>query len=185
MRILPYEEKYREDVIRVCLSTGPENALTDSKTGAYIQNMYCNYYIDNEQDNIFVLVDDNDVAQGYILCAPNINRYISNMGKYFKVIKTTGFKNILECASEFIGTCIFSVKYPAHLHIDIMNEYTACGYGSELMKHELNNLKLKGVKGVMLIVGNYNDKAIRFYKRNGFKTVFKTMEASVMGQKLN
>lgn len=185
MRIIAYEDKYKDDVKSVCVHTGPSEAPTDIKTNVYILNMYCNYYIDNESENIRILVNDEGTAVGYILCAPDFKRYSAGMKTYFNKIRKTGIKNITECCCEFLGTFLFSKSYPAHIHIDIIHKYTGMGYGSQLLNEELSLLKTQGTKGVMLIVNKWNVGAVKFYKNNGFKVLLNSPSALIMGQKLN
>ena len=49
----------------------------------------------------------------------------------------------------------------------------------------LDKLKSNGSKGVMLIVGTGNVKAIKFYKKNGFKVLRRIGEGTVMAKELN
>lgn len=184
MKIVPYNDKYRTDVSYVCACTGPPQALTDSRMNAYILNMFCNYYIDNEQENVFVLTDDNDRAVGYILSTPSYKRFRKGIKKYLLLVRKTGIVNVIEGYSELLCTGAFSKKYPAHLHIDILDEYTGSGYGSQLMETLLGHLRSLNVSGVMLIVSSGNKGAVNFYKRKGFKTLLKTPPATVMGLKL-
>ena len=57
-----YEPKYYKDVQQVCLNTGPDSALTDPMMRDFILYTFCNYYIEQEPENVFVLVDENDAA---------------------------------------------------------------------------------------------------------------------------
>ncbi|MBR4452271.1 MAG: GNAT family N-acetyltransferase [Clostridia bacterium] len=184
MNIKNYDEKYREQVRYICKSTGPAEALTDEKTAAYIVNSYCNYYIDNEPDSCFVLTDDSDRAVGYILCSKNYMEYASKFGKYYDTVRKNAGINIVEVKAEHLVLKFFSEKYPAHLHIDILDEYTGHGSGTLLMNTLLSHLKSEGVKAVMLIVGSGNKPAVRFYKRNGFKVLISAFGGTVMGLKL-
>ena len=184
MKIENFEEKYRERVRFVCLSTGPDDALTNSRIGAYIENTYCNYYIDNEPENCFVLTDDDDNAVGYILCAKDYKAYSRCFGKYFGIIRKNAGINLIEVIAEQLVLKLFSRKYPAHLHIDILDGYTGQGSGSLLMNRLITCLRSEGVPAVMLIVGSGNTQAIRFYKRNGFTVLVHAFGATVMGLKL-
>ena len=49
------------------------------------------------------------------------------------------------------------------------------------MKALLEELKSRGVPGVMLMANSENEGAIRFYKRLGFKTLLKTKGPIIMG----
>ena len=79
---------------------------------------------------------------------------------------------------------LLGIKYPAHLHIDILPEYQGNGYGAQMMNTMLNNLKQKKVKGIMLMVNKDNHGAIRFYERLGFKTLFNGFGGVVMAKNL-
>ena len=76
--------------------------------------------------------------------------------------------NKCDAIGEILGHAIYSFKYPAHLHIDILPDYQSKGIGSKLIKAFCDNLREQNVKGVMLIVGTENEGARRFYERNGF-----------------
>ena len=184
MKVVNYNEKYKEQIRRVCLLTGPLDAPTDKRVGDYILNNYCNYYIEREKENCFALVDADDNAVGYILCAENYNKYKSDIKPYYKIVKKNAGKDMLEVRAERFALKFFSRKYPAHLHIDMLDEYTGKGSGSVLMKTLIAHLKSKGVKGVMLIVGSGNKAAVRFYKRNGFGILVSAFGGTVMGLKL-
>ena len=66
---------------------------------------------------------------------------------------------------------VFVKKYPAHLHINVLNVCQGQGTGTKLMDALKDELRSKGVKGLMLSCAADNDGAIRFYKRNGFKVL--------------
>ena len=184
MKVVSYNDKYREQVQQVCLLTGPLDAPTNKRVGDYILNNYCNYYIEMESENCFALVDDNDNAVGYILCAENYKKYRAGYKPYYEIVKKNAGKDLIEVRAEQAVLRFFSRRYPAHLHIDMLDEYTGKGSGSELMNTLLSHLKSKGVIGVMLIVGTGNEAAVRFYKRNGFKVLVSAFGGTVMGLQL-
>ncbi len=168
-----YEEKYRADVQHICLETGPGDSFTDKRVGDYILSTYCNYYLDNEAENCFILVDEEtDKAVGYILCCPDFKRFEKGIKKYFKSFSETGFENAMECRTELIAHKIFSPLYPAHLHINLNENYRNGGYGTKLIQTLLEELKAQEVKGISLICDYSNKSAIRFYRKNGFVTGF-------------
>ncbi len=169
--VKPYEEKYREDVKLICMNTGPGSVFTDEKKRDYILTTFCYYYIEKEPENVFLIVDENDVAQGYIFGATDFNSYIRAFRPYLKKVRKTGISNFFTAIAEISGHFLFKKKYPAHLHINLNNDFRRNGNGSLLMKAQLENMKSKGVKGIMLITGSRNIPAINFYKKNGFKSI--------------
>ena len=82
------------------------------------------------------------------------------------------------------NSAAFSVKYPAHLHIDILPEYQGQKVGTALMSALKEKLVSDNIKGVMLCVGKGNMRAIEFYKKNGFKVIFRLFGAVFMGLNL-
>lgn len=182
--IKPYEEKYRDDVRQVCINTGPSKAKTDEKVRKFILSAYCDYYIECEKENCLVLVDENDAAQGYILCADNYGKFRKNFKPYLKKIIKNSCSGFVSSLGEILINGILSKKYPAHLHIDLNRHCRNGGYGSKMIETLCNNLKAKGVCGIMLIVASVNEKAIRFYKRNGFRPLMKACGGTVMAKEL-
>ena len=73
--IKPYEPKYKEDVRQVCINTGPLEAATNPKMHDFILFTYCDYYCEQEPENVFVLVDEKDKVVGYLLCEPDYRRF--------------------------------------------------------------------------------------------------------------
>lgn len=176
-----------ENVEYVCRMTAGEQAQTDEVTGKAIAKTYSTYYIRECTDTCFVLADDTDKAVGYILCEPNYKRY----NKVFRSVDAPQIKKISQkygIMAYFLPVpcTFFGRSYPAHMHIDILPEYQNKGYGSKLLDALFKELESRGVKGIMLTAGLDNVGAIRFYKRNGFKTIVKskTINAIIMAKRL-
>ena len=58
--------------------------------------------------------------------------------------------------------------HPAHLHINLLPRLQASGYGSELTKALLADLRAQGSPGVHLHVPHGNMRAAGFYRHFGF-----------------
>ncbi len=182
--IKPYEEKYKEDVRQVCINTGPAKAKTNRKISNWILSAYCDYYIEREGENCLVLVDENDNAQGYILCSESYGKFRKEFLPYLKKIRKNSINGYITACGEMVITGILSKKYPAHLHIDLNKQCRNGGYGSKMIETLCDNLKAKGICGIMLIVASGNDKAIRFYKKNGFRPLMSACGGTVMAKEL-
>ena len=74
--------------------------------------------------------------------------------------------------------------FPAHLHIDILDEYQNQGFGAKLMDALFTELKRRNVKGVMLQADIHNEGAVRFYKRLGFKMLSTKLKTATMAKNL-
>lgn len=184
MEIRKYKPEYKKQLQQVCLNTAPPEALTDATFGDLILSTYCNYYLEKEPENSFALVDDEDNAQGYIFSAVSYRRYLKGIIPYMKHVKEIAGKDVLEPIREIIVTGILSVKYPAHMHIDINDGFRGSGNGTKMVTTMLDHLRSKNIKGVMLIVGTDNKRGQNFYRKNGFHTVLVTKDGTVMGRKL-
>ena len=183
LEIKRYNPKYKEDVRKVCLNTAYDTAYEPVERN-YLLNSYCDYYINNEPDTCFVAIDENDTAQGYVICAPDFERYKKLVKPYVIQGKKSGFDHYYEGIAERSVLRLFSKNYPAHFHIDINEGFQNMGVGSKLITALFEQLENKKVKGVMLTTGSGNTQAINFYKKHGFKTLILFGPAIVMGKKL-
>ena len=184
MNIRPYEEKDTENVRFVCLESAGKTDASEY-IRSFLLNTYCNYYVENEPHNCFVAVDESDNAVGYILCAEDFDTFSKIfLTKYAR--RYLKFKGIYRLASKIsiLEQKKYKDNYPAHLHIDILPEYQSNGYGAQMMKTMLDNLKQKKVKGIMLMTNTDTHGAIRFYERLGFKRLFKAWGGVVMAKDL-
>ena len=184
LEIKPFEEKYFEDCRQVCVNTGPAEAKNNSAEREKLLAVYCDYYCEKEPQNAFILVDENDKAQGYIFCSENVKAYRKGFAPYMQILRGYGVGSCVIPWGEQVIYNFFSKKYPAHLHIDINAEFTGNGNGTKMMKTLLAHLKNKNVRGVMLIVGAHNTAAVRFYKRNGFKILCSLGGGTAMAKEL-
>ncbi len=171
--IKKYEPKYFDDVRQVCINTAPKEAATNPKMRDFILFTFCDYYVEQEPENVFVLVDEEtDTAQGYVFGARSFKTYIKNIRPYLAKVKKTGKNYYFDALAEIIGHGVFSLKYPAHLHIDINEPFRGNGNGSRMISALTDHMKnAYGTKSIMLIVGTSNKRGINFYKKNGFKEI--------------
>ncbi len=183
MQIRKYQASDKKNMQNICLKTS--NIKLNDKSRQYLNILYNDYYTEQEPDNCFCLVDDDDKAVGYIICSQDYNMYKQTFTKiYLPKLKKVSLIQYIFKKCEFILCEKYSHNYSAHLHIDILKEYTGSGYGSQLMTALTNSLKEKGINGVMLGVAKDNKKAQNFYLKNGF-IVLKSLKFSVfMGKTL-
>ena len=188
-QIRPYKETDKRKVQEICLRTAnddyPFTTIEERPFKDYLLGVYCDYYIEQEPKNCFVVTNEADEAVGYIMCAGQHRAYQKCfMKEYLPRIKNCSLKDRLEARGEVLLHGVFSGRYPAHLHIDILRDYRGGGNGTGLMNELLSHLKKEGVKGVHLIVSADNTKAVRFYERCGFVKVLSFGKGIVMGKKI-
>lgn len=173
-----------ERVKYICIQTAGEKAKNDKTTGEIIANTYSTYYVREEPETCFVLEDEGLVV-GYIICSTNAKKFRENFRKtdlkeIKKISKSAGIENWFIPVPYMIFKCI----YPAHLHINLLDDYQGKGYGTELMNTLLSKLRETGVKGVMLLAAESNKGAVKFYKRHGLKKFVTAFGGVAMGKKL-
>lgn len=177
MKIVPYEEKYRKDMQRICIDTGNPDNRVNEEHRRFSLLMYCDEYLDHE--TAFVLLDDNDVPQGYILCAENYQSFAKNMKPYLeKIVKECPHFAQRADISEYDA---YQNEYPAHLHIDIEEAYAGHGRGTALMHALVEHLREKKVKGLMLGVDKHNLRAYSFYRKTGFQILKEDEDSALLG----
>lgn len=182
--IRPAESKDLKDIEYICRMTAGPDSRKFEDVGRKISLTYSTYYARAEKETCFVL-DDNGRAVGYILCAPDYSRYAGDYRKneVRELWKIEKKQSLLAYFLPF-GYLPFKKKYPAHLHIDILDDYQGKGYGSQLMDALLKKLKDMKIPGVMLIVDKNNKGAQRFYQRKGFVKTASALGGVVMAREL-
>ena len=182
--IRKYEEKDSENVKFACLNAEGYNSITDDDTANLVLHTFCEYYIEREPDNCFV-VDDDGRAVGFIISAESFEPYKKALHEeYCEKVKPLGEEryNWSKASTEIHEK--FKDEYPAHFHINILPEYQRVGAGGKLINTLFEHYKNKGVKGVMLCCSAANDVGLGFYKKYGFKVLEETKDDVAFGMKL-
>ena len=135
-------------------------------------------------ENCFVAADDEDRAVGYILSAPDSRIFLRRFKKeVMPEIRSLGFSYFVKAKANCAAERLCNLISPAHLHIDLTASIRRQGVGTELMKTLKAHLSEMGVTSVRLACGSDNKAAISFYKKSGFKTIFKGFGACLMKSK--
>lgn len=168
VKIRKYRASDRKAVQNVCLDTSVgRNA--DSFLTRYILALYCNYYIETEPENCFVAVDENDVPIGYCICSSDYDKFEREfMKNYMPRISGCGLKYVIYTKGEIAAHRMFRKDFPAHLHIDIIDEYQRQGIGRRLLDALFEHLEENNVSGLALICNTNNKGAVKFYEKYGF-----------------
>jgi ribosomal protein S18 acetylase RimI-like enzyme len=177
----------QKGVMNVCYHTG---YMGDDATGHFCNKklfglLFCLYYPRYEPEHCWV-AEDNGKIVGYILGSPNTTRqekiFLARIGWriLFRALLVTplfypqDFKLIL----HFIRLPRSSVpdqeineRYPAHLHIDILEAFQHKGIGTQLMTRFEDHMRELKVQGIHLGTSEGNYKAVPFYKKLGYKII--------------
>ncbi|MHC1590997.1 MAG: GNAT family N-acetyltransferase [Candidatus Helarchaeales archaeon] len=183
-------------IVHVCYKTGymGEDAtpyFEDEKLFGYF---FSQYYPENEPQHSFVAEDDGEIV-GYILSSPDTRnqqkRFLAKMGLRiaFRLFLITSIRYPKTFFTFLKGIVIMLKylglpggpknipheeileKYPAHLHINLLEPYQRKGIGGKLIDNLEAHLRRLGVKGIHLETSEQNKKAVPFYKKKGFKIV--------------
>lgn len=167
--IRKYEEKDLDSVRYTCLHS--ENEEPEKTFAEFVLHTFCDYYIQREPENCFVL-DDNGRAVGYIICTEDYDRYKEIFDKdYLPLTESQGEEFYNWAKTSTVLQNKYKDIYPAHLHIDLLPDYQRQGWGGKLLNTLFEHLRSKGIKGVMLTAGTENVNAGSFYKKYGFEQV--------------
>lgn len=182
IEIRPYQPSDAERLRAICKATAPKQASSTEKKTRVLLNTYCDYYIEQEPQNCFVAVNTQDEAVGYILCAQDFHRYQKTYrNEYLPRIKGCGVMGIIEGWGSMFIHGLFRKRYPAHLHIDILEDYQRMGLGTRLVNTLTNHLQTQHIPGLMLVVSRDNQKGRSFYQKYGFREDWITPIFVVMG----
>lgn len=180
MKVIPYEEKYREVVRDICIHTGSPDNLVNRQHHDFSLLMYCDPYLDHGR--CYLLQDETGCIKGYILCADNFEEFKKYMPSYFQKIKEVPPDFMYRCdISEYVP---YASIYPAHLHIDILEEGCGKGSGTLLMQTLLKDLRKDHIKGIMVGVAKDNQRAFHFYQKMGFQVLTEEEGGYALGQTL-
>ncbi len=182
LKIRKYEDKDFDGVRFACLNSegggGPEDLQK------FVLCTFCDYYIENEPENCFVL-DDDGKAVGYVICAENYDRYKKIFDeKYLPKTEKFGEEKYNWALRSTDLQQKHKERYPAHLHIDLLPEYQRKGFGGKLINALFEHLKSKNICGVMLTTGKTNETACNFYKKYGFELIEISGDDAAFGMKL-
>jgi GNAT superfamily N-acetyltransferase len=167
MRIVPYTPEHHDEMRAVCLATASERARTDPAHGEFTLLMYCEPYL--EHGIAFMLLDDDDVVRGYTLGCEDWAAWKPLFEPYAERIRRISTEHAERMAGELDDFERVADDYPAHLHIDIQEDYTGGGNGRALMEAMITHLRRAGVAGVAFGVAPGNARAIGFYEHMGFE----------------
>lgn len=183
LTVVPYAPHYAEALQQICLETGHSLTANEAQK-SYLLSMYCDCYL--EQGHAFVLLDELQQPQGYILYAEDGLSHIQQMQPYLE--KISALDNPLYpmmAQAELNSYESYAAQYPAHLHVDIREPYTGIGGGTLLMNTLVAHLQSKGIPGLMLMVAASNERAIAYYRKYGFETLAENPHALTLGRILS
>lgn len=167
--IRKYEETDFDNAEYVCLHCDDEE--DDAETQEFVLHFFCDYYLEQEPQNCFV-VDDGGRAVGYVICAADFDAFKPVFfERYLPLVDGLGEKRLEWAMGSIALYEEFKSEYPAHLHVDLLPPYHRQGWGSRLLGTLFDHLRAAGCTGVMLTTGVDNVSAVAFYKKLGLQRI--------------
>lgn len=188
-QINSYQKKYREEIRQIAWDTAlmGDSASKFFSDKEILTDFLTAYFTDFESESCFIAQFDSEVV-GYLIGAKDEKRIVSIFRRklFLKIcIKALikgvffNFKNWRFFTNCFISLLkgefrdkIFYDDYPAVLHINLNDKYRHLGIGTKLITAYLDYLKKMNIKGVHL--ATMSDKALEFFKKNGFELKYQT-----------
>ncbi len=189
--VRPYEARDRAAVRHICHVTGymgepidwqwkDEESFADAWTG---------YYTDVEPESALVVDIDGEVG-GYLLgCVDSrrawnpvyvLARHALMRGVAFRPgTARTIWRSVTDIATDAVARRLpdpkfYDARWPAHLHIDLLEVARGKGAGSELVRRWLDSLRRRNVPGCHLETLAENKAAIAFFEAIGFRRMGRT-----------
>ena len=189
---------------RVCLLTGDAGRDATARTHApdLFGHVYVGPYLVRGSDTQLVVVDEAGVA-GYLLSADDTLAFESWAEASWWPTLRGRYPLEAYPRGEGSGDGTFDAelvedihrppptppelaeRYPAHLHIDLLERARGTGMGRALVDRLLAELRERGVPGVHLGVDEANVNAIGFYAHVGFREVAREPWGRLMGLRLD
>lgn len=166
--IRPYEMKDSAYVERVCIETAGYRFTKTPVRERAAAASFCRFFITRCPEFCFVAVDADDIPVGYILCTPSFGKWCRYAPEHF----LHGFPYAFFWSiGSILGAAAYIRKYPAHLHINILQPYQRMGLGRKLICALEDALRRQNCPGVSLCVNSRNNGAMRFYERCGYQMI--------------
>jgi ribosomal protein S18 acetylase RimI-like enzyme len=183
-RVCPFQDSDREAVFRIAAETaffgGPLEAFLDDRR--LFWDIFYRYYTDMEPEHGWVACVNGQVVGFLMGCVDTDLRHKRWRAKilpgvagniligHYRIGRLT-LRYLFRLAmaglrKEFAHADL--QRYPAHLHINILDGFRGYGLGKALMQAYLEQLRLAKVTGVHLMTTNLNQSALRLYERLGF-----------------
>jgi ribosomal protein S18 acetylase RimI-like enzyme len=177
--IRPYRESDRAAIYRICVVTGADGG---DATGHYlddtvIPDVFAGPYLEFEPDLAFVVDTGGDTAghvAGYVIATADTRAFVARYreewlpqfaAKYPRETPGSAVAHGYEPERMLIPEVD---DYPAHLHIDLLPEIQAQGWGRALIRTLLAELAGRGIPKLHLSMSPANFAAAAFYERLGF-----------------
>ncbi len=183
--------KYKPTDQAAVLNLAADTAFFGEPVEAFLEDRnlhgdaFTRYYTEHETDYVWVAAVSTGVVGFLLGCADTTTqtrlwrRYIIHTvlrralgGRYRLGKRTAGFAwGMLAGSMRGENPWVDLREYPAHLQIDVKQDYRGFGVGRRLIEAYLAQLKETGISGVHLETTSHNEAACALYEKVGFKRI--------------
>lgn len=194
--IRAYRETDLERLYEICLRTGDagRDASGLVHDGRLFGHIWAAPYGLHEPEHAFVLTDDVDVAQGYVLGALDSRLFEATLeAHYWPALRAQypagsgdGLDALLVTLIHHPPTAHEKIvdAYPSHLHVDLLPNVQGKGEGRRMIEVLLDALRADGSRGVHFGVSAKNERALGFYAHLRFEVLHADALNSTLGMRL-
>lgn len=149
-----------------------------------------------EPELCFVALNEHEKPSGYIVGTSDTRAFntwmqqswlpvLQDHYQWITTFKSEAEQNVIKTLLKGPGEGMWqNLGYPAHLHIDILDELQGKGLGRGLMETFCSAVKNRGAKGIHLGVDGRNTRAFGFYEKMGFQILEQPSWGAVFGKSL-
>jgi ribosomal protein S18 acetylase RimI-like enzyme len=183
--IRPYRPGDLDDLYRVCLQTadGGRDATAMFSDPQLPGHVFMAPYVTFEPSLAFVAQDAAGVG-GYIVAALDSRAFDRRLEQHWWPAlrarypdpasgEAAGMSQLERFALHDIhhpwgNEYELADRFPSHLHINLLPRLQGRGIGRQLVARLISGLRGQGSRGVHLVVGRANQRAVGFYRHIGF-----------------
>ncbi len=182
LKIRFYEVRDRAAVRALCLATADAGRPSVFADPELQMDLLTSYYTDVEPVSSWVAVE-NGIVRGYLTGCLNSRRFMewtkwhAHPLTAVRMLTRNLFKRDMW---RWVGARIKTLReggahreewikeYPAHLHLNLEEDFRGAGAGTALLKSFLSQCQAEKIPGVHLATRGDNGSAHKFFSKNGF-----------------
>lgn len=172
MHIRAYQHNDRDALREICMETAFEEYRRDPVRRESVPIMFCDYFIEQEPELVFVLANAQDNPVGYVICSADYQRFRTKMQEVYGIRLMEQAPGEMPFLEGFLEALEQIKDKPVHLHIDLLPEAQHQGWGKVLILRLCTVLAQRGIAYLSICCNSRQSDGYPFYRRLGFEEIF-------------